>query len=121
MKRKDIILIILLLLIAAGGMFAVKFLQSGEGARVVIRVDGSEYGSYPISEDQVIPIDNSYGHNLVVIKNGAVQMQEADCPDLICVKHAAISHNHETIICLPHRLVVEVEGGKNSEIDATAQ
>ena len=121
MKKKDIILIILLLVIAAAGMFAVKYMQSGEGARVVISVDGSEYGSYPLSEDRVIPVDNSWGHNLVVIADGTVQMQEADCPDLICVKHAAISHNHETIICLPHKLVVEIQGGKDSDIDATAQ
>ena len=121
MKKKDIILIILLLDIAAAGMFAVKALQSGEGAQVIIRVDGSEYGSYPLSEDRTIPIDNTFGHNLVVIENGSVQVQEADCPDLICVKHAAISHNRETIICLPHKLVVEVQGGRESDIDATAQ
>lgn len=121
MKKKDFILIILLLAIAAAGMFAVKALQSGEGARVVIRVDGREYGSYPLSEDRTVPIDNDFGHNLVVIENGSVQVEEADCPDLICVKHAPVSRDHETIICLPHKLVVEVQGGRQADIDAAAQ
>lgn len=121
MKKKDIILIVVLLAVAAAGMFAVKALQSGAGAQVVIRIDGSEYGSYPLSENRTIPIDNNFGHNLVVIEGGTVQVEEADCPDLICVKHAPISHNHETIICLPHKLVVEVQGGKEADVDVTAQ
>ncbi len=121
MKKKDLILIIVLLAVAAAGFFAVKVMQSGQGALVVIRIDGSEYGTYPLSEDQTIEIDNSFGHNVLVIENGSVHMEKADCPDLICVKHAPISHNRETIICLPHKLVVEVSGGKNSAVDATAQ
>lgn len=121
MKKKDLILIIVLLAVAAAGFFAVKVMQSGQGALVVIRIDGSEYGTYPLSEDQTIEIDNSFGHNVLVIENGSVHMEEADCPDLICVKHAPISHNRETIICLPHKLVVEVSGGKDSAVDATAQ
>jgi hypothetical protein len=115
------ILIIVLLVIAAVGLFAAKALQSGEGAQVVISIDGSEYGRYPLDQDQTIAVDNARGHNLVVIEDGFVQMQEADCPDLICVHHAPICHNHETIICLPHKLVVEVEGGSEAAVDVTAQ
>lgn len=121
MKKKDMILIIVLLVIAAAGLFAVKALQSGDGGQVVISIDGSEYGRYPIDQDQTITVDNAYGHNLIMIEDGSVHMQEADCPDLICVHHAPISHNHETIICLPHKLVVAVEGGSEASVDVTAQ
>ena len=41
-------------------------------------------------------------------KDGKASMAKADCPDKICVNHAAISKKGETIVCLPHKVVVEV-------------
>ena len=44
-------------------------------------------------------------------KSGAevkVSVNNKDCPDKICVNHAAISKKGETIVCLPHKVVVEV-------------
>ena len=54
----------------------------------------------------------------MVIADGTADVTQADCPDKICVDHAPISRDRETIICLPHKLVVEVKGGEASEIDA---
>ena len=34
--------------------------------------------------------------------------KKQNCPDKICVNHAAISKKGETIVCLPHKVVVEV-------------
>mgnify|MGYP002574392278 CR=1 FL=1 len=56
-----------------------------------------------------------------VIENGSVHMEDADCPDQYCVQHAAIRSSHETIICLPHELVVEITGGDVSDVDIITQ
>lgn len=46
-------------------------------------------------------------------------MIEADCPDHYCVDHAAIDKVNETIVCLPHRVVLEITGGgEEKEVDA---
>ena len=37
-------------------------------------------------------------------------MYEADCPDQICYSPEFVSKPGETIVCLPHRVVVEVKG-----------
>ena len=42
-------------------------------------------------------------------KNGEAYVSEADCPDGICAAHRPISHVGETIVCLPHRVVIKVE------------
>ena len=47
-------------------------------------------------------------------------MTDADCPDQLCVHQKAASKNHESIICLPNKVVVEVNGNKESEFDAVA-
>lgn len=99
-----------LLLAAAIGMLAVRFAGTDNGSEVRITVDGEVYGTWPLSEDREIEVDTSYGHNLVVIADGEVFMQDADCPDRYCVRQGAIKSINKSIICLPHKLVVEVTG-----------
>ena len=119
MKKRDWILIAVLLAAAAVGLLIVHHMQSGSGSTVTVTVDGEVYGTYDLDEDQTITIDNDYGHNVIEISGGSVSMTEADCPDLICVHRAKISKDNETIICLPHKLVVEVDSSETADADAT--
>ncbi len=121
-KNKDVILIIAVLLLA--GLIAVFLcIYSGEtGETVRIMIDGNEYGSYPLGEDSVIEIGNTFGYNRIVIENEEVFMQEADCPDQYCVEHKAISKTNETIVCLPHKLVVELHvQNREDDFDSIVQ
>lgn len=117
MKKKDLLLIVLLLCGALAGLLATRSHMKEEGAQVVITLDGEIYGTYPLNEDQVIEIRQDSGYNKVVISDGTADVTEADCPDKICADHEVIRFNHETIVCLPHKLVVEIKGGEDSEID----
>ena len=56
-------------------------------------------------------------YNLVSVTDGMVVVEDADCKDQICVRHKAISSRGESIICLPHRLVVEIVGGENTVVN----
>lgn len=121
-KKKDVILMIVVLLLA--GLITVFYhIYSGEtGETVRIMIDGNDYGSYPLGEDNIVEIGNSFGYNRIVIENGEVFMQEADCPDQYCVEHKAISKTNETIVCLPHKLVVELHVQNREEgFDSIAQ
>lgn len=55
-------------------------------------------------------------YNLLAVSGECVWMEAADCRDQICVNHRPITSGGESIICLPHRLVVEIVGGADSEI-----
>ena len=44
-------------------------------------------------------------------------MEDADCPDKVCVKTGKIKKPGQTIVCLPHRTVIEITGD-NADIDA---
>ena len=50
------------------------------------------------------------GFNTVRIENGRVSVTAASCPDKICVRSRAIRYHGETVVCLPHGLVVTVYG-----------
>ena len=89
MKRKDIILIIVILIVAGMG-FGAKSLFAQKGGEVIIKVDGKDYGTYPLNEDKTIDIDE---HNKVIIKEGVVYMEDANCPDKLCIKQGKIDSN----------------------------
>ncbi len=122
MKRYDFILIGLILVLALiWGCFQF-FIWGRDGAVAVVSQDGQVIGSYSLSEDMELEItDDREGKNTLVIEMGQANITEADCPDKLCVKQKAISKNGESIICLPHRLVIEIAGGVNPDIDALAR
>lgn len=55
-------------------------------------------------------------YNLFSVTNGTVTMEAADCKDQICVRHIPISSDRESIICLPNKLVIEMNGSAASRM-----
>ena len=121
-KRKllnDVILIAVLLCTALLAWGLIKLLQK-DGNYAVVTVEGELYGEYPLDEDTEVMIVSSDGHiNVLVISNGKAMMTEADCPDKLCVKHAPISKGGQTIVCLPHKLVVRIVSDTKEGVDAS--
>jgi len=116
MNKNDIILVAIIVGVALLA-FLLHSILGGKGANAVtIKVNGEIQGVYSLSEDQEISINN--GSNILVIKNGKADMTEADCPDKLCVNQKAVSKNNENIICLPNKVIVEVDSSENSEFDA---
>lgn len=113
MKKKDIILIIVILLVA-GVAFGAKFLFDKKGGEATITVDGKIYGTYSLDKDQIIEVDD---HNTVVIKDGVVYMEDANCPDKLCIKQGDIDSNGEKIVCLPNKTIVQIQSDKESDYD----
>lgn len=83
---------------------------SPAGKTLAVMVDGETVMTLPMDRDTEQVIRTEGGRNTIRIRDGKVSCIEADCPDKICVKHSEIDTVGETIICLPHKLVLEVEG-----------
>ena len=121
-RKADIVLFCALILAAVLSAAAFMMRLSDEAAgEVVITLDGSPYGTYPLSENREIEISGDHFHNTVLIENGSVIMKYSDCRNQVCVEHAPISRSGESIICLPHKLVISIRGGKEADIDAVAR
>ena len=88
-----------------------------EGSNIVITVDGKEYGTYSLLEEQTIVIEDGDAKNVIVIKGGKAYMQEASCPDQLCVDQNEISFDKESIICLPNKVVITVISDVESDVD----
>lgn len=70
---------------------------------------------YDAKPDLASAVPKGNGYNLLVVSGSHVSMESADCRDQICVHHIPITGGGESIICLPHRLVVEIVGETDSE------
>ena len=122
--RNDIILAAALAL-AALLLFVCFFVfrSRAEGNTVYIILEGREYGRYSINIDNTLEIHSKNGINIVEIKDGKVSVTEADCPDGYCISEGRKWQDGETIVCLPHRLVIEVisEDAHEEDFDLIAE
>ena len=108
MRKNDIILIAILLLCSAAGFLLFNALKT-EGDIAVVLIDGEESASYSLSVNTEVVIETESGRNILVIKDGEAYVKDADCPDGICVSHRPVSKVGETIVCLPHSLVIKID------------
>ncbi len=116
LKKKDWILIAVILCVAGLTVLVHTFIGGAGTNRVIVKIEGAIEGIYSLSEDREVEING--GTNLLKIKNGEASMSWADCPDQLCVHQKPVSLNRESIICLPNKVVVEVESSGNREFDA---
>ena len=109
MKNKKIINdIILILVVVFIIILSIIFLSpKHKGNYAVVLLDGNQTARYPLSENIETDII-SQGINHLVIKNGEAYISSADCKTLVCVKSGSIKNVGETIVCLPHNLIIEI-------------
>lgn len=110
----DLILVGAVLAAALAAYVLVNVLGS-DGQTVIVTVDGTVIAEKPVTVNDSVEIKDADGYNRVVIDNREVYMESADCPDKVCVKTGRISRAGETIVCLPHKVVVEIKGGEDAD------
>lgn len=120
MKRlkADVIILAFILMAALAAYVIPALLQSDEAGEVSVYLDGVLLYQYPLEAEQIITVSTSEGYNLLLIGESEVRVTDADCPDQLCIRQRAISRKGESIICLPHKLVIQIDSGKESELDA---
>lgn len=108
-KKADIILMIAIILIGCVLILVMKLYSQNKEKQVVISVDGNIEKTFSINEDIVYNISSEKGENVLVIKDGQVYVEEADCRDGICKKKGKVEDIGESIVCLPHKVIISIE------------
>ncbi len=81
---------------------------SPEDLVVSVEAEGKQLYAVPLSDEKELPVMTKEGENVVKISGGKAFVESADCKNQICVHSNAISAPGETIVCLPHRVVVSI-------------
>ncbi|MBQ8076016.1 MAG: NusG domain II-containing protein [Oscillospiraceae bacterium] len=105
--RRDLLLILFFLLLSAA-MFAFSHFRQQEGGWAVVTVNSKEVARYSLLQDGRYILNN--GTNTLVIEDHTAWMEDALCPDQICVDMGKIRYSGQSIVCLPNRVVVSIEG-----------
>lgn len=82
--------------------------NDSENSNLYIEIQKNKemYGTYLLSEDQVIKIGET---NVCEIKDNKCKMIKATCPKQICTNQKAVYKKGQSIICLPNKVVIEVK------------
>ena len=124
--KKDIIIIVLALLCALALWLVSQLALGTEASSVVVLMDGEEVLRKPLVISNTYEIAEDDGSlNIIRVENGVVWMQEANCRDGLCIRQGKMKNGAKTLVCLPHKLVVKMDGdapiSDNSDLDIIIQ
>lgn len=110
--KADLILMAAIVILGLGISI---FLAAGshQGNKVEITKDGKLWGTYSLDGEHKITIRDGKELNVVKISGGKVTMESANCKNQVCVHHSPVSRTGESIVCLPHKIVVSIKGEDN--------
>ena len=106
---------VVMLAILIGVVFWIKT-GTEEGNLVVVYREGEKIQELSLDQNTEIIIENSYTNKLVV-KDKKVAIVESDCPGMDCVHSGWISGKGRSLVCLPNRVEIRIEGEVDSEVD----
>ena len=76
--------------------------------------DGQLLYTLDLRIDTVKTVESPFGTNVITVKDGAIAVTEADCPDGYCMDRGYCTGGVQ-IVCLPNRLVIRFGG--EQEVD----
>ncbi len=117
-SSKTWIVIFAAVLVICAAAFLLLKGSGGHGTVAVIRVDGEIYEKINLDTVAVaydMEIKTEFGYNKLHIEHDGISVTKADCRDHICMDQGKVSQAGVPIVCLPHRLTIEIEG---DDIDA---
>lgn len=106
----------------AAGAILLPGLRSGGGHVARIYQDGAlvrEIDLDRLSAPLTFTVEFQGRTNTVTAEPGRIRVESADCPDQVCVDQGWISDGTVPVVCLPNRLVIQIEGGGDGLDSAT--
>lgn len=113
--KGDIFAIVLVAAIAV--LVSVVFwtgIGSEEGSVVSVYQEGELVREVPLNETTELIVEGTYT-NKILVKDGKTAIVESDCPGTDCVHSGWIHEAGRSIVCLPNRVEIRIEGA--SEVD----
>lgn len=112
MKKNEIAILAVFVAVVAAILLWMNLADQDGGRRLVITVDGEVYQEIVLTEDTNMQfrIQTPHGYNDVVISKGVVDVVSADCKNQVCVETKPASRVNDNIVCLPHKVIIEIVG-----------
>lgn len=123
LKKGDLILIgcivsLAILLMGARWLTHDSDTTTDQDDYATIRVDNKVFKTVKLTDEpQIIEVKTEIGYDILKVHDKGIEVIESDCPQKICFTFGLISKPKEVIICLPLRMLIEVNGSDHSNPD----
>ncbi len=92
-----------IVLMNGGDRAVAEIVRDGE---VVKRIDLSR-----VTEPETFTVeDGAGGYNVVTVEPGRIRVEDANCPDRVCVHYGWLERSRIPILCVPHKLMIRIVG-----------
>lgn len=116
-NKKDKILIISLLIISIISVLILN-LSDKEVSKAYVYYDNKLLKKIDLNVNKNYTFKGSKGKVIVTVKNKKIKVDKETSEYHLCSKMGYISKPHETIICLPNKIVIEIGG---NEVDTVVR
>lgn len=122
MKKWDYIIITLVLIVSSIGFMITNSIQNKtyKEKYIEITLNGKLIKTIDITDSNYkldFEVKDESHLNTFKVENGGVSIVHANCSDEVCVKSGFIDKVGQTLVCLPHKLIVEIKGIEESPLD----
>lgn len=124
-KKGDIVIIsLIVILIITGQYFLINQEIGGSQRTITVEIDQEIY-IYKLNFDdsKIIAFDFKDQQGTLVYQDGKIRMETMNrdvCPKQICSKTGWIEYKNQSIVCIPNKIIVTINGNQKEKIDITS-
>ena len=107
---KGDILLIAIIIAASVGLWINLFLSSNDSQNAEIYFENKLIKTLSLNQDTQYTINKDGVRILIEVEDKKIRMKESNCPRKICVHQGWIRKSGESIICVPNKVVVKING-----------
>ena len=111
-NKFDIILVIIIICIS-GIFILINKLNSKQGKYALVYYDNKLIKKIDLSINKTYNVKGYNGSVRIVVKNNKIKVAKEKSPLHLCSKRGYISKSYESIICLPNKIVIEIDSKKS--------
>lgn len=120
-KKLDFIIIAVLMLLSflPEIILSAKVGKGYENTYAEITISGDLYKTIPLSNhkgEEILEIKTKHGTNIIKIIDQKIGIIEADCSDKVCMNPEYIDKPGQSLVCLPHKVMIEIKGIAEDDI-----
>ena len=125
LKKGDLFIAIILITAVLGWFIKDTIWADNNSKNAVIKIDGQIYTTIPLdssNERKETQLTNLPGdiYMRIVTEKDQIWVEESTCPDKVCVLTGKINKPGQSIVCLPSKTVIYIEGAEEMDIDDIA-
>lgn len=110
LKLGDFLIIVVLLIISFTPFYMLHNQEKADDQIIgIVKINNREVKRLSLAKDQKWRYQKNGKINIVQIKSHKIRVIDANCKDQVCVKEGWKSESGDTIVCLPHKFLIELK------------